>query len=34
MTTKTDPFVIPILSAANFVIGMGAFVVVRLGAGA
>lgn len=30
MTAKSDPFVIPILSAANFVIGMGAFVVIGL----
>ncbi len=30
MTAKADPTLIPILSAANFVIGMGAFVVVGL----
>ena len=30
MTVKSDPFVIPILSAANFVIGMGAFMVIGL----
>ena len=30
MTAQSDPFLIPILSAANFVIGMGAFVVIGL----
>jgi predicted MFS family arabinose efflux permease len=30
MTVQSDPLLIPILSAANFVIGMGAFVVIGL----